>query len=159
MRDLSNNQKFWKTIKPYFSNKGLNSNRLFLKEKGNLVSNEKQLANIMSNVCITITKDLELKEDNSSNPNTLKMFNAHSSAEKIRRNIKIREKTSFQQVIKDLVRKMFLNLDSFKATPVGDIPVDMLKSTTDTHFPITLEFQIEGKGGINGEGGKFQPKW
>ena len=54
---------------------------------------------------------------------------------------------------------MFLNLDSFKATPVGDIPVDMLKSTTDTHFPITLEFQIEGKGGINGEGGKFQPKW
>ena len=73
MRDLSNNQKFWKTIKPYFSNKGLNSNRLFLKEKGNLVSNEKQLANMMSNVCITITKDLELKEDNSSNPNTLKM--------------------------------------------------------------------------------------
>ena len=159
MRDLSNNQKFWKTIKPYFSNKGLNSNRLFLKEKGNLVSNEKQLANMMSNVCITITKDLELKEDNSSNPNTLKMFNAHPSPEKIRRNIKIREKTSFQQVIKDLVRKMFLNLDSFKATPVGDIPVDMLKSTTDTHFPITLEFQIEGKGGINGKGGKFQPKW
>ena len=72
---------------------------------------------------------------------------------------KLEKKTSFQQVIKDLVRKMFLNLDSFKATPVGDIPVDMLKSTTDTHFPITLEFQIEGKGGINGEGGKFQPKW
>ena len=158
MRDLSNNQKFWKTIKPYFSNKGLNSNRLFLKEKGNLVSNEKQLANIMSNVSITITKDLELKEDNSSNPNTLKMFNAHPSVEKIRRNIKIREKTSFQQVIKGLVRKMFLNLDSFKATPVGDISVDILKSTADTHFPITLEFQIEGKGGINEETGKFQPK-
>ena len=112
----------------------------------------------MSNVSITITKDLELKEDNSSNANTLKMFNAHPSVEKIRRNIKIREKTSFQQVIKGLVRKMFLNLDSFKATPVGDISVDMLKSTADTHFPITLEFQIEGKGGINGEAGKFQPK-
>ena len=112
----------------------------------------------MSNVSITITKDLEMKEDNSSNPDTLKMFNAHPSVEKIRRNIKIREKTSFQQVIKGLVRKMFLNLDSFKATPVGDISVDILKSTADTHFPITLEFQIEGKGGINGETGKFEPK-
>ena len=47
IRDLSDNRKFWKTIKPYFSNKGLNSNKLLLKEKGNLVSNEKQLATIM----------------------------------------------------------------------------------------------------------------
>ena len=44
IRDLSDNRKFWKTIKPYFSNKGLNSNKSLLKEKGNLVSNEKQLA-------------------------------------------------------------------------------------------------------------------
>ena len=33
-RDLSNNRKFWKTIKPYFTNKGLNSNINFsLKKK------------------------------------------------------------------------------------------------------------------------------
>ena len=48
IRDLSDNRKFWKRIKPYFTNKGLNSNILFLKEKGNLVSNEKQLATIMN---------------------------------------------------------------------------------------------------------------
>ena len=30
IRDLSNNRKFWKTIKPYFTNKGPNSNKLFL---------------------------------------------------------------------------------------------------------------------------------
>ena len=41
LQDFSDNRKFWKTIKPYFSNKGLNSNKFLLKEKRNLVSNEK----------------------------------------------------------------------------------------------------------------------
>ena len=30
VKDLSDNRKFWKTIKPYFSNKDLNSKRLSL---------------------------------------------------------------------------------------------------------------------------------
>ena len=32
-KDPPDNCKFWKTIKPYFSNKGLNLNKLLLKEK------------------------------------------------------------------------------------------------------------------------------
>ena len=31
IKDLSENKNFWKTIKPYFSNKGLNSNKMLLK--------------------------------------------------------------------------------------------------------------------------------
>lgn len=42
-RDLNINKISWKTIKQFFSNKGLNSNKLLLVEKGNLVSNEKIL--------------------------------------------------------------------------------------------------------------------
>ena len=33
IRNLKDSKKFWKTIKLYFGNKELNSNRLFLKEK------------------------------------------------------------------------------------------------------------------------------
>ena len=33
IRNLKDSKKFWKTIKVYFGNKELNSNRLFLKEK------------------------------------------------------------------------------------------------------------------------------
>ena len=47
VKDLSDNKKFWKTIKPYFSNTGLNSNKMLLKEKGGLVSNKIELASIM----------------------------------------------------------------------------------------------------------------
>ena len=96
IRDLSDNIKFWKIIKPYFTNKGLNSNKPLLKETGNLVSNEKQLATIMKSFFINITKCLELKEDNESNANTLEnvldAFNSHSSIERIRRTIKTNEK-------------------------------------------------------------------
>ena len=35
----------------------------------------------------------------------------------------------------DLVREIILNVDGSKATPVGDIPTDMVKSTVDIHLP------------------------
>ena len=85
-----------------------------------------------------ITKDLEQKEDNSSNANTLKdvlkVFNAYPSVRRIRRNIEINLNFSFQQVTEDLVRKIVLKLDNFNATPVVDISVDVLKSTADIHL-------------------------
>ena len=40
VKDLSDNRKFWKTIKPFFSNKGLNSNKLMLKENRRLITKE-----------------------------------------------------------------------------------------------------------------------
>ena len=36
VNDLSDNRKFWKTIKPFFRKKGLNSNKLMLKENNPL---------------------------------------------------------------------------------------------------------------------------
>ena len=59
------------TTKPYFSNKGLNSNKLLLKEKGNLVSDEKELATIINNFFINIVTDLELKKVSKSKLNNL----------------------------------------------------------------------------------------
>ena len=69
VKDLSDNRKFCKGMKPYFSNKGLNSNKLLLKEKGNLVSDEKERATIMNKFSINVTKDLELKKDSKGKLN------------------------------------------------------------------------------------------
>ena len=41
VKDLSDNRKFWKNIKLFFSNKGLNSNNLMLKENNRLIIEEK----------------------------------------------------------------------------------------------------------------------
>ena len=45
------------------------------------------------------------------------------------------KKFSFEFVTEDLVRKKIMNLDGSKATPIGDISADILKSTVDIHLP------------------------
>ena len=47
VKDLNDNKKFWKTIKPFFSNKGLNTNKLMLIEKNSLISEVSVLAKTM----------------------------------------------------------------------------------------------------------------
>ena len=121
-----------------------------MKEKGNLVSNEKELATIMNNFFINITKDLELKKDRKGKLNNLedivKVYESHSSIEKIKNAINTTEKFFFPHLKDDEVRKFIMNLDGTKATPVGDIPtdmlkqtIDMLKQTIDIHLPIITQ--------------------
>ena len=108
VKDLSDNKNFLENIKPYFRNKGLNSNKMLLKEKGELVSHEKQLASIMNKFFINITKSLKLKEDQGSPPFTLndslKKFIFNPSIDKIRKTYESNKKFSFQQVTEEHVR-------------------------------------------------------
>ena len=97
----------------------------------------------MNNFFINITKDLELKKDSKDKPNNLedilKAFKSHSGIEKIKKAINTTEKFSFCNVKDDVVRKFIVNLDGSKATPVGDIPTDMLKQTIDIYLPIMIQ--------------------
>ena len=52
---------FWKTIKPFFSNKGLNTNNIMLIEKNELVYKEEIIANIINNYFTNIITYLKLK--------------------------------------------------------------------------------------------------
>ena len=59
VKDLSRNRKFWKTIKPSFSNKYLNSNKLMLKENNRgLITEEKELAIVINTFFENITESL-----------------------------------------------------------------------------------------------------
>ena len=59
IKDWTDDKKFWKTIKPFFSNKGLKSNKLMLREKYVAVADEKALATLMNNYFVNITADLD----------------------------------------------------------------------------------------------------
>ena len=57
------------------------------------------------------------------------------------------EKFSFQFVTEYQLKLEIMNLDGSKATPIGDMSVDILKSTEDIHLPfitksINLSFKI-----------------
>ena len=75
VKDLSDNRKFWKTIKPFFSSRGLNSNKLMLKENNRLITEEKELATIMNNFFVNITESLDLKKDDDSSLNPISSEN------------------------------------------------------------------------------------
>ena len=46
---------------------------------------------------------------------------------------------SFRRVKDNEERKFIMNLDGSKATPVGDIPIDMLKQIIDIHLPVMTQ--------------------
>ena len=66
IKDLTDEEKFWKIIKPFLSNKGLNSNKLILREKDVLITNEKALATLMNKYFVNITAALDLKRDSEA---------------------------------------------------------------------------------------------
>ena len=105
-----------------------------------LVSDEKLLASIMNKFFINITESLKLKEDQGRPLVTLndilKKFIFLPSIDKIRKTYESNKKFSFQQVTEEHVRQVILNIDGSKATPVGDIPADILKVTLDIHLSL-----------------------
>ena len=66
IKDLTDNKKLWKIVKPFFSNKGLSSNKLTLREKDVLITDEKTLATLMNKYFVNITADLDLKRDSET---------------------------------------------------------------------------------------------
>ena len=60
IKDISDNKRFWNTIKPFFSNKGLNSIKLMLIENYKRISEEPVLAKAMNEYFTNIPKNLDL---------------------------------------------------------------------------------------------------
>ena len=85
----------------------------------------------MNNFFISITKDLELKKYSKGKLNNLedilKAFESPPSIEKIKKPINTNEKFFFRNVKDDEGRKFIMNIGGFKATPIGDIPTDILQ--------------------------------
>ena len=61
IKSISDNKKFWKTIKPFFSSKGLNTNNMMLVENNEIVREEEIIANTMNNYFTNITTHLKPK--------------------------------------------------------------------------------------------------
>ena len=115
---------------------------MLLKEKGELISDKNQLASIMNKFFINITKSFKLKEDQCSALVTLndilKKLIFYPRI-KIRKTYESNKKFSFQQVTEEHVRQVILRIDGYKATPVGDIPAEMLKVTLDIHLSLIMK--------------------
>ena len=88
VKNITDNKAFWKTIKPYSSNKGLNSSSLILSEKNKIVTNDQDIASIMNNYFTGITSRLNLKPDQVNHSenltNIIENFKKHESIQRIK---------------------------------------------------------------------------
>ena len=75
---VSDNKSSWRTIKPYFSDKGNFSNKIMISEKDYIVSDDRILSEIFNTHFINITKTLDLKPSiistNKSLPEIIKFL-------------------------------------------------------------------------------------
>ena len=62
VEDLNDNKKFWKNIKSFFSDKGLASSDIVLKEESDSITYNKKLANLFNTYFVNIADGLQLKK-------------------------------------------------------------------------------------------------
>ena len=105
LKDISDNRKFWKTVKPLFSDKVQTNSSITLNENGKILTNELEIAEVFNNFFINITDSLGiLREENSRSPVrtedpidiATKKFVSHPSIIAIRENFKFNQTFEFR---------------------------------------------------------------
>ena len=56
MKDLNYSKRYWEKLKPFFSDKGLQTNNIILKNKNRLFTDVSIIANTCNNYFVNITK-------------------------------------------------------------------------------------------------------
>ena len=77
MQDITDNKKFWKTIRPYFSDKAYNQTKITIVEKDFIITEEEKIATLMNNYFRNITKNSDLKLSAVSNTSDIDEITNH----------------------------------------------------------------------------------
>ena len=148
---ITDNKKFWKTVKPFFSDKLQSKNKIVLIEGETIISNDVEVAETMNDFFVTVTDSLGINE-NSNNENVTEgitdpvekavhKFSNHPSILKIKGHYQNAGPFFFQKVTPDAVDKEVRNLNPKKATTHKNIPPKILKSNSDVCVePLTQIF-------------------
>ena len=139
VKKVSDNKTFWKPLKPFFSNKCLNSNNILLVEGNEIVNNDGKIATIMNRYFTNITKHMNLKANKNSNReelvNILDTFKNHKSVQRIKlANFHSYITLNFSKVTESKFRKEMLNFSTKEATKNGDTPAKILKKSVDIYI-------------------------
>ena len=135
--NLTDNHKFWKTVKPLFSDKVQVNSAITLIEDGKVVSRDSEIAEIFNNFFANITESLGISANEALLLPTndiidpidkaVRKFESHPSICKIKESITLSERFEFREVVVEDVAIQIRKLNSNKASPVNCIPSRILK--------------------------------
>ena len=140
INNITDNKKFWKHMKPFFSEKNTSNKHITLIEGEDVISSDMKVAEIMNTFFATSATNLDIREYNTisilePNQNTISnivsMFTTHPSILKIKEMVKVNKKFYFTNIDINYISDAISSLDSSKPTPLNTIPTKILIETND----------------------------
>ena len=146
---VTDNRKFWKIIKPLFSEKHFSSNKITLIEGEEIISNDQEIAELFNSFFANIVEKLDIEGfstcDYSYDPemdyisNIIKKFSNHPSIIKIKENVNVNAQFSFTTVNNTIMTDKINSLDKKKPTTFNNIPTKLLVENNDIISPFITE--------------------
>ena len=125
-RKIKDNRTFWRTVKPFLSNKSVENVKIILVEKEEILTKDNSVAKVLNNFFSNIVKTLEISDDMHSHPlakevnapsmRAIMKYQNHSSVLTILDKYKNNSILSFPHVTKEEVLKEIDNLDTTKSS-------------------------------------------
>ena len=138
---ITDNKKFWKTVKPAFSDKPHQSKKIVLVDNDDIISNDADIAETINKFFVTIAESLSIRETPNKPASTeglpdpvfaaINKFSNHPSIIKIKDTCHRSESFSFRTFTRQEIEIEIANLNSKKATTFKDVPPKLLKNVSD----------------------------
>ena len=140
LNKITDNRKFWQTIKPFFSDKGTFRKTISLIENDNIITVDEKVANIFNDYFSNAVKNIQIKKFNTE-PVPLDIFdiierilikyNNHPSVLKIKDNVNNEVKFNFSNTNLGNIVDKINDLNINKPTTFNNIPAKILKENSN----------------------------
>ena len=136
---ITDNKKFWKTVKPFFRDKNPANTKITLIEANEIISDSLECAEIMNNFSsdaalnLDVDRDLYTEVSNAFDPITIAIdkYTDHPSIVKLNEENFPRSNFNFQYISESSILKVIEDLDTSKSYQKDNIPPKILKENKD----------------------------
>ena len=141
IKNFTDNKKFWKTIKPFFSDKTKSTKQITLIEGDSIISKDDMIAKTFNSFFSNAVNMLGIKgydidgfsPDKSLDQihNAILKFKDHPSIKKIKEKVDVCEIFTFSETTEKAIRDEIDNLNTNKPTTFNNIPVKVIVENKD----------------------------
>ena len=138
---ILDNKRFWKVVKPLFSDKSISGDKINLTENDENAKTEMKTAEIFHSLFSNIAKNLKVPQYSNFDPiaqsvedptfNAVVKYKNHPSILTIEAKYKGKNKFSFIELTTQDIEKEIFDLETEKASQISDIPTKIIKENVD----------------------------
>ena len=154
---ITDNKQFWGSVKPLFSDKQKNRQKIVLIEEESILSKEYDVAEKMNQYFVNAVSNLDIPdpffdsatEDFTGVEKALKKFKEHPSFLKIKENYTFNEEFHFNNKSVNEIEYEIGKLNLNKITPYDDIPAKILYKNRNIVSPFVTRIYDNAKNNCN----------